>query len=138
MALSALYLVTALTYEMGTLARPGPGVYPLFVSFFFLLGSAGTLIAALVRPVPGTFELPAGAARKRVLLVLAACIAYVLLLPIVGYPLATIALILITLHGMGMPSWPTKAGLAIALTTASFVLFDIVLSVPLPMGMWAP
>ena len=134
--LSVIYLGMAMTYSRGTPAKPGPGLYPLFVGFLFLAGSVGTVVTALVRPAEGSFAWPKGSAWRRVCLVTFAVFAYMLLLPIVGYLPTAAVVVLATLHGMDMPSWPRKIGVAIAFALVSYYLFGPVLSVPLPRGIW--
>jgi len=135
-ALSVLYLGLASTYSMGTLTKPGPGLYPLFVGFLFLTGSVGTVAAALARPARGAFGWPGGRAGRRVGLMMLAVFAFVLLFAILGYVPTAAVIVLVTLQGMGMHSRPRKIGLAIAFSLASYYLFGVLLKVPLPRGIW--
>jgi putative tricarboxylic transport membrane protein len=132
--LSILYLMGALAYPMGTLDQPGPGRYPLFVGVLLMLASSGSLVTNLMRPVKGGLDWPKGKELKRVLAITAGTIAYVLFLPYAGHLLASMAVVFVVLHTMGMPSWLTKIGFTIAIALSSYYLFDVVLSVPLPRG----
>jgi len=132
--LSVLYLVGALGYPTGTLDRPGPGLYPLFNGILLIVASIGSLVTNLLRPVEGELHLPKGKDLGRVLAVSAGTIAYVLLLPYAGHLLASMAVVFIVLHTMGLTSWPFKIGFTIAIALSSFYLFDKLLSVPLPRG----
>lgn len=132
LVLGLLYLWGALEYSLGTLAQPGPGLFPLFIGFLLLLSSIGSLISHLSAPVEGRLEFPKRKELGRVLAVVGGTVAYVVLLPIIGHILGSILTVFIVLHSMGLPSWGLKIGLAIAVSLGSFYLFDIILQVPLP------
>ena len=135
-AVSAFYVLVAFTYPRGTLVKPGPGIYALFVGFIFLAGSVGTLIAAVSRPIPGNLEMPGVEARRRVITVLGAGVGYVLIISTLGYIPAAVEIVLVTLHGMGLRSWFLKIGLAVVFALGSYCLFGVLLKVPLPAGFW--
>jgi hypothetical protein len=134
---SAFYVLMGLTYPRGTLVKPGPGIYPLFVGFIFLAGSVGTIIAAVSSPIPGNLEIPGMEARRRILTVLGGVLGYMLIISTLGYIPAAAEIVLVTLHGMGMRSWPLKIGLAVAFALGSYCLFGVLLMVPMPDGFWA-
>ncbi len=55
--ISLLFAVPALQYPIGTVARAGPGMFPLFVSFLlFLVGVATVIRSTLVARAPMTFS----------------------------------------------------------------------------------
>ena len=132
--LSSLYLWGALGYRRGTMDQPGPGLYPLFVGVLLVVASIGSIVTDLVNPAQGELEIPKGKDLGRMLTVLGAAAAYVLLLPYAGHLLSAIMLIFIVLHAMGLTSWPMKIGFTIGLALGSYYLFDILLMVPLPKG----
>ncbi|MBI5969056.1 MAG: tripartite tricarboxylate transporter TctB family protein [Deltaproteobacteria bacterium] len=134
--LSALYLVGALGYPMGTLDRPGPGLYPLFTGILLVIASIGSLVTNLLNQLEKKINFPRGKDLGRVLTVIGGTIAYVLLLPYAGHLLASMAIVFIVLQTMGLPSWPLKIGFTIAIALGSFYLFDTLLSVPLPRGIF--
>ena len=129
---SLLYLWGALEYPLGTFAQPGPGLFPLFIGFFLLLSSIGSLVSHVWIPLEGELHFPKGKELGRVLAVISGTLAYVVLLPIIGHILASILTVFIVLHSMGLSSWGLKFGFAIAVSLGSFYLFDILLQVPLP------
>lgn len=135
-AVSAFYVLVAFTYPRGTLVKPGPGIYPLFVGFIFLAGSVGTLIAAVSSPILANLEMPGMEARRRIVTVLGAALGYVLIISTLGYIPAAAEIVLVTLHGMELRSWPLKIGLAVAFALGSYCLFGMLLQVPLPGGFW--
>lgn len=134
--LSLLYLWGALGYSRGTMARPGPGLYPLFVGVLLVSACIGIIVTDLLKPAQGRLEIPKGKDLGRVLAVLGAGAAYVILLPLAGHLVASIVTMFAVMQAMGMRSWPMKIGLTIAMALVFYGLFDILLQVPLPRGIW--
>ena len=133
--LSLLYLREgAYSYARGTMAQPGPGVYPILVGVLLVIASIGSLTTDLIKPAQGKLNLPKGRNLGRVLIVTAAMAAYVLLLPYAGHLLSSIMVVFVVLHTIGLSSWPMKIGFTIAIGLGSYYLFDILLQVPLPRG----
>ncbi len=135
-ALAVFYIVNALMIRMGSLDKPGPGIYPLFVGCIFLIGSAGTLIAALLKPASGVFGWPRGRSWRRVGIVFGGAMSYLLLFPFFGYIPATTSIVLFTLYGMEMRSRPLMIGLAIVFSVGSWYAFTGLLHVPIPGLTW--
>lgn len=130
------YIVEAFSYPRGTMAQPGPGLYPLLLGTLILLSSLGTGLELLFR----RFEKeeaaiwPRGANGRRLLAVLAASLAYALLLPYLGHPFIATLITLVVLQVMGVRSWPLKITLALLIGLGSYYLFGKLLAVPLPVG----
>jgi putative tricarboxylic transport membrane protein len=135
--LSVLYLIGAIGYPRGTMDQPGPGIYTLFVGSLLVIASIGSIVTDLLKPPQGKLILPKGRELGRVLIVTGASVAYVLLLPYAGHLLSAIMLVFFVLHTMGLTSWPMKIGFTIAIALGSYYLFDILLMVPLPRGIFS-
>ena len=135
--LSLLYLWGALGYPRGTMDQPGPGLYPLFVGTLLVIASIGSILTDLLKPAQGGLDMPTGKNLGRVLIVAGAAAAYVLLLPYAGHLLSAIMLVFVVLHAMGLTSWPMKIGVTIAIALGSYYLFDVLLMVPLPRGIFS-
>jgi len=137
LAAAGLYLTLALRLPFGVVARPGAGFYPVLVAVFALVVALAATVSAF-RGAPGAeaeaVQLDA-AARRRVVISVVALAAFCLGLPWVGYPAAAFAFVTVVLHYLGA-RW-TTALLAGALSSAgSYVLFAVLLDVPLPAGPW--
>jgi putative tricarboxylic transport membrane protein len=130
------YLIAGWDYSWGTMAEPGPGVYPLMAGLLMLAGAVGLGLEARLRRFRLDAPWPSGAGRWRVLAVLASGLGYALLLPYLGHPFAGTIVSLIVLRVMGLPRWPLCIGFAIAVGLGSYYLFAIILDVPLPVGIW--
>ncbi len=135
--LSVLYLIGAIGYPRGTMDQPGPGFYPLLVGTLLVIASIGSILTDLLKPARGELEIPKGKNLGRLLIVAGAAAAYVLLLPYAGHLLSSILVVFIVLHTMGLTSWPMKIGFTIAIALGSYYLFQILLMVPLPMGIFS-
>lgn len=131
---SLLYFWISLGYPRGTMAQPGPGLYPLLLGILVLVASIGSLIFDLLNPIQGTLKIPKGNNLGRVLAVAGGAVSYVLLLPYAGHLLASMVVVFVVFQAMGLPSWPAKIGFTIVLALGSYYLFDVLLKVPLPKG----
>jgi putative tricarboxylic transport membrane protein len=136
LVLTLLYLAGAVSYPMGTMDQPGPGMYPLFVGIFLLIATVCSLVSHLSRPVSLKLDLPKGRDLGRVLAVTAAAVAYPVLFPYAGHLLASVVTVFLVLHTMGLSSWLAKAGFTVAIGLGSYYLFGVILKVPLPRGVF--
>ncbi len=134
--LSVFYLAQAVTYPWGTAAQPGPAVYLVPVGLLGLVGALGTGIEALVKRPREPVQWPSAQGSWRVLVILGATAAYVLLLQYVGHPVGGTLLTLVVLQIMGMRGWPAKIGISLGVGLGSFYVFSVLLGVPLPAGLW--
>ena len=132
---AGVYLTLALRLPFGGAARPGAGFYPVIVAVFAIV-VALMATASAFRSGPGAVAVELDAAsRRRVVLSVVALVAFCLVLPWVGYPAAAFAFVTLVLRYLG-GRW-TTALLTGALSAAgSYVLFAVLLDVPLPRGLW--
>ena len=131
------YLILSLQLPFGATARPGAGFYPVFVAVFAVVVALGATTSAF-RSAPGAaaaaVDLDA-AARRRVVISVAALVAFCLALPWVGYPAAAFAFVTIVLRYLGA-RWTTALLTGALSSAASYGLFAVLLDVPLPRGPW--
>jgi putative tricarboxylic transport membrane protein len=132
---AGVYLTLALRLPFGGAARPGAGFYPVIVAVFAIV-VALMATASAFRGGPGAVAVELdSASRRRVVLSVVALVAFCLVLPWVGYPAAAFAFVSVVLRYLGS-RW-TTALLTGALSAAgSYVLFAVLLDVPLPRGLW--
>ncbi len=132
---AGVYLTLALRLPFGAAARPGAGFYPVIVAVFAIV-VALMATASAFRSATGAVAVElAAAARHRVVISVVALVAFCLALPWVGYPAAAFAFVTVVLRYLGS-RW-TTALLTGALSAAgSYVLFAVLLDVPLPRGLW--
>ncbi|MCC7483664.1 MAG: tripartite tricarboxylate transporter TctB family protein [Burkholderiales bacterium] len=124
--------VVSLEYGFGTVARPGPGLYPFFVGTAIAAFSLPLLVAQ-VRSRAGSAPLDRGEARTLALMIATFCF-WILAMPLLGYVIVTFLATLALCKVMRLEGW--RKPLAVSGGTALFVylLFDLWLYIDLPRG----
>jgi putative tricarboxylic transport membrane protein len=120
--------VLAYGYGLGSLRRPGPGLWPFAVSVLIAILAVLLLVAGRRLDDAEKFT-------RSSLLVLAGGATFVglgLLLPIIGFEIPAIALCIVWLRFLGGESWRSTIVISVATTAAFYLLFLYVLKIPLP------
>ena len=125
----------ALALPRGTLAEPGPGVFPLLVGILMCAASLACLAQVIFDRNQIEFNLLADAARPAVLVV--ALAAFLVLLPRVGFILPALLLQLVTLQVFGMRGAWRRLAVATATTAAAVLIFEKLLGVQFPTPTWS-
>ena len=132
---AGVYLTLALRLPFGAAARPGAGFYPVFVAVFAIVVALAAAASAY-RSAPGTVAIELDAAsRRRVVISVVALVAFCLALPWIGYPVAAFAFVTVILRYLG-GRWTTALLTGVLSSAGSYVLFAVLLDVPLPRGLW--
>lgn len=125
----------ALGLPRGTLAEPGPAVFPLLVGVLMSAASLACLVRTLVERDPVRFDLRTDAVRPAVLV--AALAVFLLLLPRVGFVLPSLLLQVVTLQVFGMRGVWRRLAVAAVTTAAAVLLFETLLGVQFPTPTWS-
>ena len=132
---AAVYLILALRLPFGMAARPGAGFYPVIVAVFAVVVALAATASAFRGVQAATAIALDAAPRRRVVISVVSLVAFCLVLPWIGYPVAAFAFVTVVLRYLGS-RW-TSALLTGALASAgSYGLFAVLLNVPLPRGLW--
>ena len=132
---AGVYLTLALRLPFGAAARPGAGFYPVIVAVFAIVVALAATASAY-RRAPGTAAIELDAAsRRRVVISVVALVAFCLALPWIGYPVAALAFVTVILRYLG-GRWTTALLTGVLSAAGSYVLFAVLLDVPLPRGPW--
>lgn len=118
-------------FGVGSPKSPGAGFWPLLIA----LTMAGLGISLILRPseaAPSAATLDSRWGRFGIALGTLAF--YVVALEPLGYLLAIAVLLLVQLRWVESRSWRTSAWTAILTALISFVLFRVLLKIPLPSG----
>jgi len=119
-------------YGFGSIARPGPGLYPFFV------GSAIGIFAAILfashigtPPAPQPLE----KAQRRTLALMAAtfCL-WILTMPLLGYALVTGLAVLAFCKTMKLEGWRKPVAVAAGTALFTYLVFEKWLYIDLPRG----
>lgn len=126
----------SLTYPLGTLRKPGGGLFPLVASVL-LIGLAALLIVQAFRqkedvPGSGTPFFPQKEAPRRILLGFAGLLAYRYLLPVIGFAPSTGAFIFFLSRFLGKYSVAVCLVFAVITAVFSYYLFQVWLKIPMP------
>jgi hypothetical protein len=131
-ALGMVIIITSFAYGLGTLRRPGPGLYPFFIGLSIVVFSMVLLISEL-RPQTGPALFNRGDIKTLLFMVAAFCL-WILMIPLLGYVIVTLLVTygfckIMKLEGLWKP-------LSISAGTALFIylLFDYWLYIDLPRG----
>jgi hypothetical protein len=139
----AALLVLAVAFAVGALKShaywgengPGPAFLPAWLGGVMAVLAGLLLVGALRSREPGEAWLPRGEGRRRVLLVLAATLALVALLDVVGMVLGTMFFMIVLLRLLDRHPWPLTAAVAVATAGVNFLVFTYWLRVPMPVGL---
>jgi putative tricarboxylic transport membrane protein len=131
--LSLGYLWQALQLPFGTESRPGAAPFPVAVGTAFALISVLTAAEALrMRHEEVTFELPRGPVLRKLLLVVAALVGLLVLLPVLGLLPSGAAFAVVALRILGARSWPRAVLYGCALGVTVYLVFAVLLEVSFP------
>jgi hypothetical protein len=128
--LGGFCIAEASQLPFGTIGAPDAGFFPLSLSV--MLFSIGAVICAtsFVRtPEPVEF----GGQAWAVLVTAGAFVLYALCLPVIGYVVCTLSILLLLMRGLGGLNWTRSLLIAISSVALSYLGF-VQLGVPLPRG----
>ncbi|WP_235537254.1 tripartite tricarboxylate transporter TctB family protein [Nocardioides sp. Soil805] len=126
LGLGAAYL--SYGYGLGSLRRPGPGLWPFAVSLLIVV------LAVMLLVVGRTLD-DAEKFTRASLLVLAGgatFVVFALLLPTIGFEVPALLLGIVWLRFLGGETWRSTIVISIATTAAFYLLFLYGLKIPLP------
>ncbi|MCL4760729.1 MAG: tripartite tricarboxylate transporter TctB family protein [Burkholderiales bacterium] len=141
LALSSWALVDSARYGIGSVTAPGPGLFPLLLAgalcvvSFALLIHQGRRSGAQARaddPQPADDR----RGRKTFWLVAALLFAYTLLLEPLGFWVSSFVCLSALFNVGNAWRWPTASLAAAATVAVAYVVFIVLLNVPLPRGHW--
>ncbi len=120
--------VLAYGYGLGSLRRPGPGLWPFLVSV--LIAFLAVVLLIIGRRLDDAEKFT----RSSVLVLVggATFVGLGLLLPTIGFELPAILLGIVWLRFLGGESWRSTIVISVATTAAFYLLFLYVLKIPLP------
>ena len=137
--LGIAYLADNSKLPMGSAAKPGAGLFPLLVGISLLGLSLAILIWTLRNKKTASKDqepFPEGKNRQRVLALGGTLALFVLLLKPLGYGICSAALMAAVLRFLGLRSWGRILLISLVTAAISFYLFDALLGVPLPRGIF--
>ena len=128
----------SLRYGLGPLETPGTGFLPFLAGCAIALLATIGLILSTLKQRKGTGWTPIlrGVSWQKPLLVMAALIAYALLMKTLGFVLCTILFIGFLLRAVEPQRWPVVIVGAVGTALGAFAIFQVWLKTQLPQGPW--
>jgi hypothetical protein len=146
LAAGLVYESMALNMPRGTLAYPGPGLFPLIIGAFMMVMALGCLLQEIVprmrERMPEASSLPSADAADseardvaKTFQLTALMIAYIFVLKPLGFPIAICAFLVLAIRIFGYRKWLPTLAMAAIIAAISYVSFVLWLKVPLPLGL---
>jgi len=135
--IGAGHMTMSMDLSFGELDRPGAAIFPFLVSILLILASLGTVWEGLHTYQTETVEFPIGANRWRLIGMIVTLSAYVLILPWLGQLLASTIFATLMMRLLSTLTWRMIFVKSIALSAAVYVVFIVLLRVPMPRGILA-
>jgi putative tricarboxylic transport membrane protein len=142
LAISLVLLVQSFQLPSLPIVPVGPGFYPAIVLSFMAAASALLVVQDLMTRAPVVADAGATPRRDYRLVVIAFAIvgAYVVLLPLLGFRVATVLFVGALQAALGRPQtarqWAVLAAIALGTAAVSYFIFERYLLVLLPRGAW--
>ena len=145
LAIGLVYEGMALYMPLGSLAYPGPGLFPMCIGIFLIATALGCLVQEILtgRKGAGPSSPPLsdldsssteGRDVRKTIQLLILMVIYVLVLKTAGFPIAIAGFLGIAIRIFGQRRWLPTLALAAVIAAISYVSFILWLKVPLPMG----
>ena len=126
-----IFIGISIYFIVGSIPMGSEGYFPLICGVGQLLCAIGLLIKVIWKQNKVVkYE---GLDIPKVILVIAALAAYVLLLEVAGYVICTLVLVAFIIRFLGYTNWKVNLLCSAATVAATYVIFGVLLSVPLPM-----
>ena len=131
---SILIMLLSASYGLGTLKKPGPGMYPFVVGLFILPLSLILFFASLKCKKKGAIL--SGSQIGTFVSFVGACVFWILAMPYLGYPLVTLIAVILISKVMKLEGWLKPLILSVGTALFIYLLFDFWLYIDLPRGIW--
>ena len=129
--------LNATTYQLGSFAHMGPGMFPLLLGIAMAFVGMLILVAGLLAPLKeGERILPERMEWRGWVCILAGPLMFILFGKYLGMAAATFMCVFVAALGDRTATWKGSALLAAGITVVGCFLFNYVLKVPFPLFRW--
>ncbi|MCX5820452.1 MAG: tripartite tricarboxylate transporter TctB family protein [Deltaproteobacteria bacterium] len=130
--LSILMMILSQSYGLGTLGKPGAGLYPFAIGLFIFPLSLSLFISSLRSQKKGSILNWEGT--MIFLSFVGACVFWIMAMPYLGYPVVTLLATFFLCKIMKLEGWLKPFILSAGTALFIFILFDYWLYIDLPRG----
>lgn len=145
LAVGLVYETMALNMPRGSLAYPGPGLFPMAIGIFMIATALGCLLQEILPRMRAKDAAPSALPNAdstepedrnaiKIIQLTALMIGYIFVLKPLGFPLAICAFLALAIRIFGYRKWLPTLAMAAIITGISYVSFVVWLKVPLPLG----
>lgn len=131
----AIIVYFSMEYDLGDHQAPGPGYIPLITGFCMMLLAAILVLRDVRRHRETLSSLFQGTNWLRVTITIIALLAYTMLLPYIGFLIASVLLMYYLIRAAGSYGRVVAAGAAVLFSAGSYYVFAALLEVALPAGL---
>ncbi|MEV1172095.1 tripartite tricarboxylate transporter TctB family protein [Nonomuraea sp. NPDC049784] len=128
LAVGVAGVIGSLALGLGRLTQPGPGLWPFAISVVIVVLSATLIVTG--RGLEDTERFSKASLLTGIGLVTLILLA--VLLPVIGFEIPSLLLVFVWLRWLGKESWRTSIVVSVATVAAFYLLFVVLLQVPLP------
>jgi lysylphosphatidylglycerol synthetase-like protein (DUF2156 family) len=128
LVVGVLGAIGSLALGLGRLTQPGPGLWPFAISVVIVVLSVVLLVTG--RGLEDTERFSKSSLLTAVALV--TLVALAALLPVIGFEIPSLLLVFVWLRWLGRESWRSSIVISIVTVAAFYVLFVVLLQIPLP------
>ena len=128
------YLGMSFQLPFGQMNYPGAGLYPAIVGFTMIMASLITMWEGWKMDKAVQIDLPDGMNRKRLLSLIGLLLGYILILPWLGQIIVSLLFCVLLMHLLSDLSWLRILLYSLVISIVLYVVFVILLKVPMPRG----
>jgi putative tricarboxylic transport membrane protein len=128
LAVGVLGAVGSYALGLGQLTQPGPGLWPFAISVVITVLSAVLLVTGRKLQDSERFS----GSSLLTLAGVATLVGLAALLPVIGFEIPSLLLMFVWLRWLGKESWRSSIVISIGAVAAFYVLFVLLLQIPLP------
>ena len=133
--LSVAVITRSCMYPEGQNGIPGPGFFPILVAVVMLLASISLVISSLrMKPDEDRPLVLSSPDNKRAYKAMGIMLAYLIIMPVVGFCVTTFLLLLIQIRWLSPYRFRTCCGISLLVVALIYVVFRLVLNVLLGFG----
>lgn len=136
LAFGLIALEEARKLRFGSIAKPGPGFFPVVLAAAFSLVCLVLLVNA-IRARDAEAVSGVRLAWPKIVATMAALFVYALVLELLGFVVATFALLLFFFKALERQRWVTALAGSLATAFVTYLVFKVWLNVQLPAGPWS-